>query len=391
VGAELWAILTVVGLPIVIATAYFQGAVILSHAAWVMGALFTVVGYGGGFLFANPVRRIGFERQEILDAKSLPGYGVGNDEEPGTGTGTGTGPAEGDPLADGGTATASADVAASITDQDFVAADQYAEELYRDLPEVRLVRTDQGFKPVTKGIRPFFARLFTTNEHIDLSSFRTRVIVEEGRLNEIIHVDPESEEAVRHLPARLRRALPWDELARDEETGEIVADWKAQAIAAVMTGGILLGPGAAGFWVFDNSLGVPAVGAALGIVATVALAYTAEKAVIDFEEAPIHDMPARNTVTYLQRAHKEAKDIRDAREAEYREKAKTAREARDEREREKRTVTDEALETLIGESPTDTAARERDERRNGDGMDASTNGHATDDGDDDREGDDGDE
>lgn len=343
-GAFLWVF---IGLVIIGGTAsvgYFQAAVILDHAPWVMGALFTIVGYGGGFLFSNPVRRIGFERQEILDAKTLPGFEQIDNAD-----------AEVDEiLTDGGT-TGSADT-------DFIANDEYKEELWRELPEKRAVRGENGFLVPVKGIRPFLARLFANAARLDLSRFRTRIIVTRGRLDEIIHVDPESEVPVRHTPAHLRRALPWDVLPRDEETGDIVVDWQEQAIAAAMTLGILAGPAALGFWILDAGLGIPTIGVLLGLIVTATLAYTAEDGEIDFDEAPIHDNPARTTITHMQVEHKDAKDIKDSREREYTERAKNAREAREEREHEKRTVTDEALETLVGETPTDHSP---DHRENG--------------------------
>lgn len=299
----------------VAAIAYYQIAVILSNLPWVMGVSIGVIAFAAGLTFHQPVKKIGFERRELRDAVTIPG---GSPASKATDGGVAQGGVFGGD--DGGAEM----------------FDEFTEALYRDLPEIPAVRTDDGYRVPVLGLRPFFARIFANAALLDVSNIATRQKVGVGRLSDIIVVDPDSETAVEHKPARLVRVLPWDTL--DEN-----ASWVEELVAGLLTAVILFAPASTGWIAFERLMNIPTVGMFLGILVTIIISYSAEDGWIEFEPAPPHYHRAEDTLTGLQRAYKESKEDKSSKEEAWEERAKTAREGREDRAAEQRTVTDKIL------------------------------------------------
>lgn len=337
-GLGSWLFITALVGFFVSAIAYYQIAVILSNLPWVMGLSIGVIAFAAGLTFHQPVKKIGFERRELRDAVTIPGGSPANK------------------ATDGGVAE-SLDGGAEMFDE-------FTEALWRDMPEVPAVRTDDGYRVPVLGLRPFFARIFSNAALLDVSNIATRQKVKQGRLSDIIVVDPGSERAVEHKPARLVRVLPWDTL--DES-----ASWVEELVAGVLTAAILFGPASTGWVVFERLMNIPTVGLGLGILVTIIISYSAEDGWIEFDAAPPHYQRAEDTLTGLQRAYKESKEDQTSKEEAWEERAKTAAEGREDRAKEQRTVTDEILGGLgvddTVEEPETSENRSPDEQPDGDG------------------------
>lgn len=305
--------------------AYYEISVILSNLPYVMGLSIGVVAFGAGLTFHQPVKKIAFMRRELGDATIIPGGGRVAVE------------------ADGGEVPPDS---INLGDMGAELFSEFSEALYLDMPEVPAVRTDDGYRIPVTGLKAFFARIWADAALLDMSNIATRQRVREGRIDDLITVDPKVEPALEHKPARLVRVLPWDTVSDD-------ADWKEEAVAGMMTAAILLAPASIGFMALDNMLNLGSVGIVGGLVATAIMAYSAEDGWVEFVAAPIQYQRAEDSMTLLQRAYKASAEEKSAKEEKWEEKAKTASEAREERSSEQSTVTDKVLEGLGAGEATD--------------------------------------
>jgi hypothetical protein len=324
-GVGAWLMLVAILGLIIGGVAYYQIAVILNYFPYVMGLSFGVVAFAIGLTTHPDVKRIAFSRRELADAQLIPG-----------------GPPD-EPAADGGEATA-----AGFFGEDAGAErwEELTEALFLDMPEVPAVRTDEGYKVPVSGLRPFFARLFADAATLNLSAIATRTKVKEGRIDDLIEVDPKYGEALVHKPARLVRVLPTDTIGGD-------ADGLAYASAALQTIAVVIGPAIVGYAAFGSLLNIPWVGVAAGLLVTTVLAYSAENGWIEFEPAPPLYARAEDSLTALQVAYKKADEDQAGRKKAWEEKAKSAAEAREDREHERRTATDKILESFGSSSDVD--------------------------------------
>lgn len=322
-GVVMWAVMLGVLSLFILPTAgfYYQVAVVLQNLPWVMGLSIAVVAFAIGLTFHEDVRRIAFHQRELGEAKSSS-FMFGR------------------AAADGGV-----DVAADELRGPAELFDELTGAIFADMPEVPVVRTGDTYRVPVEGIRPFFARLFARAAEFDPSDIATRFPIREGRLDDIIVVDPSGEEAVVHKPARLVRALPWDTMKREYAERDITPGTADKALAAALSLLIALGPPVGGWVVADALWNIGPVGMVVGILVTAVAAYTAEDGWIDFEPAPEHYKKAEENITVLQRAYSDAADQRDARKAAWEERARSVREAREDQQAERRTITAE----LIGE------------------------------------------
>lgn len=311
-GIGAWLIIVSFTFAIVGGIAYYQIAVILQNFPQVMGLSIGVIAFAGTLTLHEPVRTIGFWRRELFDAitrdRGARATADGGQLEWGDGTSLGE------------------------------LFDELSEAVRADLPEVPVVRTGESYRVPVVGVRPFFARLFARAAEFDPQGIATRMKIDEGRLDDIIFVDPNSDEAVTHDPARIARALPWDTLRAQNEPEDITA--VDEAWAAILSLGILVLPGAVGWQVFGNLFNIPVVGFLIGLVVTAIFAYSAEDGRLEFEAAPPHFKTAEDQLTVLQKAYKEAAEDQDAREEARTERAKTVKEARDDRDAEGTTIMD---------------------------------------------------
>jgi hypothetical protein len=283
-----------------------------------MGLSIGVIAYAAGLTFHQPVKKIGFLRRELAEAVTIPGD---------------------NPI------RASTDGGAFDGDAGAELFDELSEAILVDLPEVPAVRTDGGYRIPETGLRPFLARLFADAALLDVSNIATRDSVREGRIDEIIQVNPDADRALEHKPARLVRVLPIDTLGEDSNL------WQ-EMWAYALTALIAIGPMAVGYIGFDRIANIPTVGVIAGALVTIVIAYSAEDGWIDFEAAEPHYKKAEDSLTFLQRAHKEARDDQSAREELYNERGKSVKEAKQEMDRESGVVTDKILEAL-GAKPSD--------------------------------------
>jgi len=196
-----------------------------------------------------------------------------------------------------------------------------------------------------KGIRPFFARLFASAARLDLSDLRTRVRVN-GSASQKIYVDPESEGAVDHKPAHLRRRMPvWHRLPEPDE-GESLS-WVTRGLYGLLTVATVAAP-LIGWQVGRMVMNTPTVGFGVGLLLLALESYEAVDGSIDFEPAPRHDVTADASLTVLQSEHADAKTIEEMEEVVWDERMRTAKEARDIESRRSKSLVLSFLEDEIG-------------------------------------------
>lgn len=301
---------------IVSMVAYYQIAVILDNFPWVMGLGLGVVAFSAGLTIHPEEKRIGFFRRELADAITIPGGSK----------------VPRNPAGDGGLA--------EVEDAGAEIFDEFTEALKADLPEVPIVKTEKGYRVPVEGVKAFFARLFADAAILNVEGIATREKVDVGRLDDIIYVDPKSKQAMEHKPARFVRVLPWDTIHEDgaePTSGEKI-------VAFVMSAIIIAGPPLGGMAAASWLLNLPSLGFLLGVIGTLAIAYSAEDGWIDFVPAPPHYKRAEDSLTLLQRAYAWAADEESYRKEAYRARATTASEAIEQQDEERRTVTDKLLE-----------------------------------------------
>ncbi|WP_281195841.1 hypothetical protein [Halorubrum sp. F4] len=303
-----WAFVSGVGVLLALAGLYYEISVVVQHLDVLMGLSLLPIAYGGGLRMRPPTETIAFERKELTEALSLR---RGETEER----------ADPDAVPDGGKASSSA------TDQITLDEDGYFDELYEDLTLLPTVRAPTGGRLLPKkGIRPFFARLFSSAAKLDLSELRTRVRVN-GSASQKVYVDPESDVAVDHRPAHLRRRMPvWHRLpepAEDESLSAITRGLYAALTAATLALPLI------GWHVGSTAFNTPIVGAGVGLVLLAVESYEAVDGSIGFEPAPRHDVTADASLTVLQSEHSDAKTLEEYEEIAWSERTSTALEARE--------------------------------------------------------------
>ncbi|SMO92151.1 hypothetical protein SAMN06264867_1231, partial [Halorubrum cibi] len=304
-----WGFVSGVGILLALAGLYYELAVVVEHLDILMGMSLLPIAYGGGLRMSPPLERIAFERKELTEAVSLR---RGESEEK----------ADPDAVPDGGSESTS-----KATDRVGLDDDGYFDELYEDLKLLPTVRAPTGGRLLPKkGIRPFFARLFSDAAKLDLSDLRTRVRVS-GSASQKVYVDPEGETAVDHRPAHLRRRMPvWHRLPEPVD-GESLSPI-TRGLYALLTIGVIALP-LIGWHVGGAVANVPFVGAAVGVVLLAVESYEAVDGSISFEPAPRHDVTADASLTVLQSEHADAKTLEEYEEIAWSERTSTALEARD--------------------------------------------------------------
>ncbi|WP_066415368.1 hypothetical protein [Halorubrum aethiopicum] len=323
-----WGFVSGVGILLALAGLYYELAVVVEHLDILMGMSLLPIAYGGGLRMSPPLERIAFERKELTEAVSLR---RGESEEK----------ADPDAVPDGGSGPAS-----SVTDRVGLDDDGYFDELYEDLKLLPTVRAPTGGRLLPKkGIRPFFARLFSSAAKLDLSDLRTRVRVS-GSASQKVYVDPEGETAVDHRPAHLRRRMPvWHRLPKPAD-GEKLSPI-TRGLYALLTIGVLALP-LIGWHVGGTVANVPFVGAFIGVVLLAIESYEAVDGSISFEPAPRHDITADASLTVLQSEHADAKTIDELEEVAWNERSRTALEAREIESRRNKTLVQQLSEGEVG-------------------------------------------
>jgi len=318
-----WGVVSVFGIVSVLGGLYNEVATVVANFELLMGLSLLPIAYGGGLRMAPAIEKIAFERKELTSSKSLR-------RESETG-------ADPDVAADGGE-TASSSVA--------FGDDDYHDELYEDMLVLPTIRAqDSGRLLPKKGIRPFFARLFASAARLDLSDLRTRVRVN-GSASQKIYVDPESEGAVDHKPAHLRRRMPvWHRLPEPDE-GESLS-WVTRGLFGLFTVATVAAP-LIGWQVGRMVMNTPTVGFGVGLLLLALESYEAVDGSIDFEPAPRHDVTADASLTVLQSEHADAKTIEEMEEVVWDERMRTAKEARDIESRRSKSLVLSFLEDEIG-------------------------------------------
>ena len=321
-----WGVVSAFGVVMALAGLYYEIATVVANFDLLMGLALLPIAYGGGLRMSPPTERIAFERKELTSALSLR---RGDDVED----------ADGDPVADGGQASTSSDHV-EIPDEG------YHDELYEDLSILTTIRAPDGGRLLPKrGIRPFFARLFASAARLDLSDLRTQVQVS-GSASKKVYVDPESDVAVDHTPAHLRRRMPvWHRLPEPDEGDSL--SWVTRGLYGVLTLATLALP-VIGWRVGGMVMNTPTVGLALGAVLLAVESYEAVDGSIDFVPAPRHDVTADASLTVLQSEHADARTIEDYEEVAWNERMSTAMEAREIEDRRNKSAILRFLEDEIG-------------------------------------------
>lgn len=340
----------------IFSAAYFQVAVVLRYFPFMLAAPLLILAYGGGLAMAGKPSTIVFERPELIDAQVGPedkeivtdalDDDDDDDPEPKLVTDGGEVPENGD---------SGSEEAESVDDEDGPGSglSEIKEVRYTDMVELPAIETPDGaIRVPKKGIRPFLARLFADGAELDKSDLTTKIEVREGRIDEKILVDPESEQPVVHTPAKLERR--WPVLHSTDEDSE--GGWgKATGLVAFLL--ICVGLPAGG-WVAGGQVGVPLLGAAIGAMPALIDAYTAENGEIEFEPANEHFRRARATLVDLQREQADGKTLDSFRRQAWRERARTAEEAIEMGEDRDRTLTEELFQGKVGFDMTDPDASE---------------------------------
>lgn len=304
-----WAFVSGIGLVLALAGLYYEMAVVVQHVDVLLGLSLLPIAYGGGIRMSPPTENIAFERKELTEALSLRRGETDKEPDP-------------DAVPDGGEEST-----ASATDRVTLDEDGYFDELYEDLSLLKTIRAPNGGRLLPKkGIRPFFARLFSSAARLDLSDLRTRVRVN-GSASQKVYVDPEEENAVEHRPAHLRRRMPvWHRLPEPAD-GESLSPI-TRGVYGLITAGALALPyigWQAGMAVSNT----PVVGAVVGVMLLAVESYEAVDGSINFEPAPRHDITADASLTVMQSEHADAKTLEEYEEIAWSERTSTALEARD--------------------------------------------------------------
>ena len=320
-----WGIFSAGGVLAVLGGLYYEVATVVANLDILMGLALLPIAYGGGLRMSPPIERIAFERKELTSAISLR---------------RGETEAEADnAVTDGGEAPNAGD---SIS----IGRDGYHDELYEEESIKTTIRTPEGDRLVPrKGIRPFFARLFASAAKLDLTQLRTRVKVE-GSAAQKVYVDPDEEQAVRHVPARLRRRMPvWHRLP-DPAEGETPSSL-TRGLYGLLTL-LTLGLPVIGWYAGKVAANVPTVGAAVGLVLLAIESYEAVDGAIDFEPAPRHDISADASLTVLQREHADGRTLEDTQEELWKERVRTTEEVQEHERRRDDTMAKRNAEATIG-------------------------------------------
>ena len=319
-----WGIVSAGGVLAALGGLYYEITTVVANVDLLLGLSLLPIAYGGGLRMSPATERIAFERKELTSALSLR---RGEDESE----------LEEGAVADGGQ---------TATDRVEIPDEGYHDELYEDLSLLTTIRAPDGGRLLPKrGIRPFFARLFADAAKLDLSDLRTRIKVQ-GSASQKVYVDPESEVAVDHKPAHLRRRMPvWHRLPEPEE-GESLS-MITRALFGVLTLATLALP-LIGWRVGEAVANVPTVGAAVGLVLLAVESYEAVDGSISFEPAPRHDVTADASLTVLQSEHADARTIEDYEEIAWNERMSTAMDAREIEDRRNHSAMLSALEEEVG-------------------------------------------
>jgi hypothetical protein len=338
----IWGLIVGVGLFAILSSWYFQVAVVLTYAPYLLGGVFAILGYGLALWSAGSPSTVGFYRPELFDARLGPAEREvkvvatdgSDDPEP---------IPDGGQLTNGDGETADPDRADGSDEQTGPGSglDDIKEVRYVDLMELPALRTPSGKIRVPKrGIRPFFARMFADAAEIDKSDLVTKIEVSKGRLDELVLVDPEADEPVTHEPAHLERRWPFVHKLEGDE------DW-SKKLASMAGLGIVLSLPAIGFMA-GSQVGVPMLAAAVGALPLIITSHTARDGWIDFEPANQHFQRAQATLVDLQREQADGKTLEAFREQAWSERARTAQEAVDLAEQHDRTLTEEMLSERAG-------------------------------------------
>ncbi|MHB9286780.1 hypothetical protein ACKVMT_07040 [Halobacteriales archaeon Cl-PHB] len=337
-GLGIWAILSGILLFSVLSAAYFQVAVVLTYFPWLLGGVLAVLAYGGGLWMAGSPSKVGFYRVELFDARLGPGdRGADVVDVPG----------DAEPVADGGVLAVNGDeeTAEEATSSDKgpgSGLSEIKEVRYVDLEELPAMERPDGKIGVPKrGLRPFLARLFADAATLDKSDLTTKIAVDEGRLDEIVMVDPESDEPVIHNPAHLERR--WPVLHSLDEDADIITKFGKLAGMLLLVVGVPL----AG-WTVGGQLGVPVLGAFLGVLPALVAGHEAKDGSVEYEPASQHFRRAQATLIDLQREQADGKTLEDFRQMAWSERARTAQEAQEIAEDHDRTLTEQLLSQHSG-------------------------------------------
>ena len=321
-----WGVVSAFGVVMALAGLYYEIATVVANFDLLMGLVLLPIAYGGGLRMSPATERIAFERKVLTSALSLRRGDDGSDPD-------------GDAVADGGQAS-------TASDRVEIPDDGYHDELYEDMSILTTIKGPDGDRLLPKkGIRPFFARLFASAARLDLSDLRTQVKVS-GSVSKKIYSDPESDVAVDHTPAHLRRRMPvWHRLPEPEE-GESLS-WVTRGLYGVLTLAATALP-VIGWRVGGMVMNTPTVGLVLGTVLLAVESYEAVDGSIDFVPAPRHDQTADASLTVLQKEHADARTIEEFEEIAWNERMNTAMEARDIEERRNKSAILRFLEDEVG-------------------------------------------
>lgn len=340
-GLTIWAIITAVLLAAVLSTAYFQVAVVLNYFPWLLGGVLAVLGYGLALWFAGSPSKVGFYRVELFDARLGPSeHEVEVDELSPQDAG------DAEPLADGGLLVngddENDDEGRDENNGPGSGLSEIKEVRYVDLVELPAMERPDGKIGVPEsGLRPFLARLFADPATLDKSDLVTLVSVDEGELDEIVLVDPESDETVTHEHAHLERR--WPVLHAMDEDADTVTKLGMTAAMLVVVAGVP----AAG-WSIGAQFGVPLLGGALATLVPLVSGHEAKDGEVDFEPANQHFQRAQATLIDLQREQADGKTAEDFRQQAWQERARTAQEAVELAAQHDRTLTEEMLSQRAG-------------------------------------------
>ena len=321
-----WGVVSAFGVVMALAGLYYEIATVVANFDLLMGLVLLPIAYGGGLRMSPATERIAFERKVLTSALSLRRGDDGSD-------------ADGDAVADGGQTS-------TPSDRVEIPDDGYHDELYEDMSILTTIKGPDGDRLLPKkGIRPFFARLFASAARLDLSDLRTQVKVS-GSVSKKIYSDPESDVAVDHTPAHLRRRMPvWHRLPEPEE-GESLS-WVTRGLYGVLTLAATALP-VIGWRVGGMVMNTPTVGLVLGTVLLAVESYEAVDGSTDFVPAPRHDQTADASLTVLQKEHADARTIEEFEEIAWNERMNTAMEARDIEERRNKSAILRFLEDEVG-------------------------------------------
>lgn len=296
-----WGVAVAISVLLVTAVGYFQTALVLSHAPWLMGVSLALIGFISYLEAANSSVTWGlFERPVLDDARQTESGAI-------------------------------------------------QDELFEEHVEHRMIRREDGKWVFPKiGVLPFLARYWAEPATLDQTHLKTRVTSKgDSKHTEKFLGDPGADELLKLESAHFGwNFSPWRGEERYEDEGFV------EYFLRNLRGGFLLKIAMAlgGGWIVGRDVfGYAPFGLAIGVVVVLALAAEARDGYAWFEPAPVHMKKSKGAFDMEQIDYSEAADLESAKQEAWDAKTETRKQVLDDNTDFESTITGQLINGIFGE------------------------------------------